>query len=64
MFCLFLLFLHFAVSSFGVWMSVVGFCVLYNSMFFGRFVVFFFFRGFVFCKLLMFLNLLQVVQAE
>ncbi len=56
-------FLHFAVSPFGGWMSVVGFCVLYNSMFFGRFVVYFF-RGFVFCKLLMFLNLLQVVQAE
>jgi hypothetical protein len=43
-------------------MSVVGFLVLYNSIFFGRFVVFS--RGFVFRKLLIFLNLLQVVQAE
>ncbi len=36
--------------------------VLYISIFFGRFVVFS--RGFVFCKLLIFNNLLQVVPAE
>jgi hypothetical protein len=55
-------FLQFAVSSLGGWMSVVGIFVLYISIFFGRFVVFS--RGFVFCKLLIFLNLLQVVQAQ
>jgi hypothetical protein len=55
-------FLQFAVSSLGGWMSVVGFffyiirCSLVD--------LWYFFRGFVFCKLLMFLNLLQVVQAE
>ncbi len=42
-------FLHFAVSSFGGWMSVVGF-VFHKSSFFGRFVVFS--RDFVFYKLL------------
>jgi hypothetical protein len=36
--------------------------VLYISIFFGRFVVFS--RGFVFCKLLIFNNLLQVVPAQ
>ncbi len=35
---------------------------LFNSIFFGRFVVFS--RGFIFCKLLIFFNLLQVVKAE
>jgi hypothetical protein len=37
------------------------FCVIYFDIF-GRFVVSS--RGFVFCKLLIFNNLLQVVQAE
>ncbi len=55
-------FLQFAVSSLGGWMSVVGFCFSAMSIFFGNLVVFS--RGFVFCKLLIFLNLLQVVQAE
>ncbi len=55
-------FLHFAVSSPGGRLSVVGFLVLYNMIFFGRFVVFS--RGFVFFQAGNFLNSLQVVQAE
>jgi hypothetical protein len=53
---------HFPVSSFGGWISAVGIFVLYISTFFGRFVVLS--RGFLFCKLLIFNNLLQVVPAQ
>ncbi len=55
-------FLQSAVSSFGGRISVVGIFVLYISIFFGRFVVLS--RGFLFCKLLIFNNLLQVVPAQ
>ncbi len=43
-------------------MSAVGILALYISIFFGRFVVLS--RGFLFCKLLIFNNLLQVVSAQ
>ncbi len=52
-------FLQSAVSSFGGRMSAVGIFVLFISIFFGGFVVLS--RGFLFCKLLIFNNLLQVV---
>ncbi len=52
-------FLQFAVSFLGGWMSAVGIFVLYILIFLGRFVVLS--RGFLFCKLLIFNNLLQVV---
>ncbi len=59
MICPFLLFLHFAVSSPGVRLSVVGF---YSSIsvFLGKYVVVFYWF-FVFYKLLIFSYLLQVV---
>ncbi len=43
-------------------MSAVGIFVLYFPIFFCRFVVLF--RGFLFCRLLIFNNLLQVVPAQ
>ena len=43
-------------------MSTVGIFVLYILLFFGRLVVLS--RGFLFCKLLIFNNLLQVVPAQ
>ncbi len=54
-------FLQFAVSFLGGWMSAVGIFVLYISIFFGGFVVLF---AVLFCKLLIFNNLLQVVPAQ
>jgi hypothetical protein len=54
-------FLQFVVSSLGGWISAVGFFVL--QFFVGSFVVFFF-RGFLFYKVLIVNNLLQVVSQE
>ncbi len=54
-----LCFLQFAVSSLGGWMSAVGFCVIF---FVGIFVVLS--CGFLFYKLLIVDNLLQVVSQE
>jgi hypothetical protein len=56
----FLCFLQFAVSSLGGWISVVGICCAISGV--GSFVVFF--RGFLFYKVLIVNNLLQVVSQE
>jgi hypothetical protein len=55
-------YLQFAVSFLGGWMSAVGIFVLYILIFFGRFAVLS--CGFLFRKLLIFNNLLQVVPSQ
>ncbi len=50
---------QFAVSSLGGWVSAVSCCVIFCD---GSFVLFF--RGFLFCKVLIVDNLLQVVSQE